>query len=91
MPRQARLDATGTVHRVIARGIERRAIFRDNEDRRQFTDRLGELTHETKTALYAWVLLPNHVHLLLKERTGRPLAVYAPLDDRVCYNLQSQV
>jgi len=67
MPRQARLDAAGTVHHVIARGIERCTIFRDNDDRRRFTDRLGELSHATGTALYAWALLPNHFHLLLRS------------------------
>lgn len=39
MPRQARLDAPGTLHHVILRGIERRAIVADEEDRRQFVER----------------------------------------------------
>lgn len=69
MPRQGRLDAPGTVHHVIIRGIERRNIFRDERDREDFLDRLARLLPETQTACYAWVLMPNHVHLLL--RTGR--------------------
>ncbi len=39
IPRQARLDAPGTLHHVILRGIERRAIVADEEDRRQFVER----------------------------------------------------
>jgi len=39
MPRQARLDAPGTLHHVILRGIERRSIVMDAEDRRQFVER----------------------------------------------------
>jgi hypothetical protein len=42
MPRQARLDAAGTLHHVIIRGIERRRILDDNQDRREFVSRLGE-------------------------------------------------
>jgi REP element-mobilizing transposase RayT len=66
MPRKARIDAPGAVHHIIARGIERRAIFRDDEDRDRFVLRLGELVIETGTVCYAWALVPNHFHLLLK-------------------------
>jgi hypothetical protein len=34
MPRKARIDAPGALHHIIARGIERRAIFTDNDDRK---------------------------------------------------------
>jgi len=37
MPRLARLDAPGALHRLIIRGIERRTIFKDNKDRAPFT------------------------------------------------------
>ena len=36
MPRQARLDAPGTLHHVMLRGIERRAIVTDDADRHEF-------------------------------------------------------
>jgi len=67
MPRQARLDAPGTLHPVSLRGIERRAIVMDEEDRRQFVERLGWLASELQTAIYAWALLTNHAHLLLRS------------------------
>jgi hypothetical protein len=41
MPRQARLDTLGTLHHVSVRGIEKRPIVTDEEDRRQFVSRLG--------------------------------------------------
>ena len=73
MPRQARLDAPGVLHHVMVRGLERRPIFRDDADRRDFCARLGRLVDTTALSVYAWALLPNHAHLLL--RTGqRPLA-----------------
>ena len=69
MPRQARLDAPGILHHVMVRGLERRAIFRDDADRRDFWARVGALVEATGLTVYAWALLPNHAHLLL--RTGQ--------------------
>ena len=68
MPRAGRLDAPGVMQHIMIRGIERRNIFRDDTDREEFLARLARLLPETQTACYAWALLPNHVHLLL--RTG---------------------
>lgn len=68
MPRKARIDAPGALHHIIFRGIERRKIFRDNKDRNNFLDRLGGILTATGTPCFAWALIPNHVHLLL--RTG---------------------
>ena len=73
MPRQARIDAPGALHHIIVRGIERRKIFKDDGDRIDFLDRLGKVLSETDTNCFAWALIPNHFHLLL--RTGAyPLA-----------------
>jgi REP element-mobilizing transposase RayT len=73
MPRAARLDAPGVLHHIIIRGIERRQIFRDDQDREDFLARLATVVRETGIACYAWALLPNHAHFLL--RTGRvPIA-----------------
>ncbi len=73
MPRKARIDAAGAVHHIIMRGIERRKIFRSDADRAGFIDRLATIVTETQTQCLAWVLIPNHVHLLL--RTGKvPIA-----------------
>jgi len=66
MPRTARIDAPGALHHIIFRGLERRRIFRDDEDRDSFLDRLGGVLQETGTTCYAWALIPNHGHLLLK-------------------------
>ena len=66
MPRQARIDAPGALHHIIIRGIERKAIFKDNADRANFLKRFSRISSETETVCYAWVLMTNHVHLLLK-------------------------
>src|SRR3970040_224324 len=67
MPRQARLDAPGTLHHVILRGMERGRIVTDREDCAMLLARLGEVALATGTTLYAWALLPNHAHLLLRS------------------------
>jgi putative transposase len=69
MPRKARIDAPGALHHIIIRGIERRKIFRQDADRVNFLDRLGGILVDTQTRCFAWALIPNHAHLLL--RTGR--------------------
>ena len=69
MPRGARLDAPGTLHHVIVRGIERGAIFQDDEDRSEYVRRLHQLVKVSGTAVYAYSLMSNHVHLLLKSGT----------------------
>jgi putative transposase len=67
MPRQARLDAPGLVHHVMARGIEDQKIFRDDKDREDFLIRLTESLELSGGArLYAWALTSNHFHLLLR-------------------------
>jgi len=75
MPRQARLDAPGTLHHVIGRGIERTKIFRKEEDRVDFLERLSALCHEEALNVYAWALMSNHFHLLI--RIGRQSISYS--------------
>jgi len=73
MPRKARIDAPGALHHIIVRGIERRWIFSDDQDRDNFVERLGDIVTETQTVCFGWALIPNHAHILL--RTGQtPLA-----------------
>jgi len=49
------------------RGIERSKIVKDDYDRDNFMSRLGALAKETGTAIYAWALLSNHAHILLRS------------------------
>ena len=69
MPRQPRLHIPGLVHHVMARGIEGCDIFRDDDDRERFLKRLADgVSKPGGPRLYAWALMSNHFHLLL--RTG---------------------
>ncbi len=57
----------------MVRGVEGRAIFRDDADRADFVRRLGWVVPESGAGCYAWALVGNHAHLLLQ--TGpQPLA-----------------
>lgn len=73
MPRTGRLDTAGALHHVMIRGMERKQIFRDNNDREDFLARLEKLLPATQTSCFAWALIPNHAHFLF--RTGNvPIA-----------------
>ncbi len=67
MPRQARLDAPGTLHHVMIRGIEQREIVDGDLDRKDFVSRMGKIASETQTSIYAWSLMTNHAHILLRS------------------------
>lgn len=67
MPRIARLDTPGLLHHIIIRGIERRRIFNDDTDRENFIERLSVLLPKTKSQCYAWSLMSNHAHLLIRS------------------------
>jgi REP element-mobilizing transposase RayT len=66
MPRHARIDLPGLLHHVIVRGIEKRPVFLDDQDREEFLSRFSQLLAETETDCYAWALLDSHFHLLLQ-------------------------
>jgi REP-associated tyrosine transposase len=69
MPRGPRLDAPGALHHVMARGIDRQPIFCDDDDREDLLQRLAKLVLHSQLKVYAWALMPNHFHLLV--RTGQ--------------------
>ena len=70
MARTGRLDAPRVAHHVMMRGIERRRIFRGDEDRLDFLARLDRLLPEEGWRCFAWVVMPNHVHLVIQSARG---------------------
>jgi len=66
MPRKARITITGAIHHIMSRGIEGKPIFLDDEGRRIFLDTLQSLLEKTGYLLYAWCLMENHYHLLIR-------------------------
>ena len=51
----------------MVRGIDKTNIFRDEEDKARFLERLGKIVEDGKCTVYAWVLMDNHIHLLFKS------------------------
>jgi putative transposase len=65
MPRRARLSLPGIPLHVIQRGNNRQACFYQDRDRRLYLDWLTEYAAGNHCAIHAYVLMNNHVHLLL--------------------------
>ncbi len=68
MARPLRIDQEDTFYHVLNRGNERRAIFRDEHDYEDFLDRLGRCSERFSLDIYAYVLMGNHYHLLVKTQ-----------------------
>jgi putative transposase len=67
MPRQARLDMPGALHHIMVRGINKKAVFSDKQDKEQLLERLGLNIIEGQSFVYAWVVMDKHMHLLFKS------------------------
>ncbi len=67
MPRGARLDAPDALHHIMVRGIERSDIVFNDGDRLDFLNRIDKAAQKTGTVIYAWALMTNHAHLLLRS------------------------
>ena len=66
MARPVRIEIAGGWSHVMARGNDRRRIFVDDKDRRQFVELLGEWVERFGLRLHAYVLMENHYHLLVE-------------------------
>jgi len=66
MPRLGRLHIPGGCYHIMGRGLERRRIFNEAEDKSNFLDRLGVALSNTGAQCLAWALMSNHYHLLIR-------------------------
>jgi REP-associated tyrosine transposase len=73
MARRPRLFAAGVLYHVIVRGNQRQKTFLSDRDYQAYMERLARYRKKYGYGLYAYCLMPNHVHLLL-ESSDRPLA-----------------
>ncbi|WP_243412848.1 transposase [Abyssibacter profundi] len=71
MPRRARVILPGTPLHLIQRGNNRCACFFDDQDYQFYLEWLGEYAKQTGCSVHAYVLMTNHVHLLVSGRTNR--------------------
>jgi len=71
VPRPPRLDAPGATHHVWARAVEGRPIFLESRDGDWLVRRLDELCAELRARCFAWALMSNHLHLVIRTHDGR--------------------
>ena len=74
MPRSNRVDVGGEVYHCLNRAVGRQKIFHDNSDYRLFETVLEEVNDITNVAILAFVVMPNHWHLVLKPSTDGELS-----------------
>lgn len=67
MPRTAREKSKTGIYHIMLRGIDRRYIFLDDSDREKFLYYLFRAKEISEFELYAYCLMGNHVHLLMRE------------------------
>jgi len=67
MPRSARQKSSSGIYHVVLRGINKQTIFEDDADRQYFLERLITYKETSRYEVYAYCLMSNHIHLLLKE------------------------
>ena len=87
MARGPRLDAPGTLHHVMIRGIEKRVIFEDSRDREDFLRRLGIVVEEGRGAMFSMGVDSKSRPFRSSNRSGWHRADDAPVADRVCRQL----
>jgi REP element-mobilizing transposase RayT len=75
MARKPRLFAPGVLYHVIVRGNQRQKIFSKERDYQAYLEKLAQYWRRYGVTVYAYCLMPNHVHLLL-ECSDIPLAKF---------------
>jgi len=68
MARQWRIEFAGGIYHILSRGNQKQIIFKDNKDKEQFIEILGKASIRFSIEIYAYVLMDNHYHLLLKTK-----------------------
>jgi len=66
MARKLRVEYPGAIYHVMNRGDRREPIYHDDADRQRFVETLGEACAKTGWQVHAYVLMPNHFHLVVE-------------------------
>ena len=95
MPRSARKGSGCGIYHVMMRGVNRQAIFDDDEDCRRFMDILADLPFQhdddgrllpiRTCVIYAWCLMMNHFHLLVMDKDWKIAEVIKSLASSYVY------
>lgn len=85
MPRTARKQSESGIYHVMLRGIDRQLIFEDTEDYYRFLDIVQECRELCNFELYAYCLMGNHVHLLLRIQDDGLETIFKRIGARYVY------
>jgi len=85
MPRRERIKSTTGIYHIMLRGINRQVIFEDREDNEKFLDILMECKTISGYTIFAYCLMNNHVHLLMKEGTEELQTIFKRIGGRYVY------
>jgi putative transposase len=66
MGRAWRIECEGVLYHMLSRGNEQKDIFFDDQDRLLFLETIGKMSERFEIDVFAYVLIGNHYHLLLK-------------------------
>src|SRR3954463_8236156 len=91
MSRPARLVVPGQPHHVTQRGNRRQRTFFRDEDYALYLSLLRHACAKTGTGVWAWCLMPNHVHLILvPARENGLAAALAPAQRRYSWEVNQR-
>lgn len=85
MSRQARKKSESGIYHIMLRGINQQQIFEEHEDYEKFLDILKECKEICEFKIYAYCLMGNHIHLLIKEGTEPLVQVFKRICGRFVY------
>lgn len=68
MGRAWRIEYEGAFYHILSRGNERKDIFLDDKDRRMFLNVIGEMSERFEISIFAYVLMTNHYHILIRTQ-----------------------
>lgn len=80
MARPLRIEYEGAFYHITARGNEKGAIFGENRDYDRFLILLGRMHERYSILIHAYVLMPNHYHLLMETPQGNLVATMHDLN-----------
>ena len=71
MPRAKRVKSESGIYHIILRGINQQVIFECEEDYEKFIETILKYKAVSGYKVYAYCLMSNHIHLIIKEEKGR--------------------
>lgn len=82
MGRAWRIEYEGGLYHVLSRGNEGKDIFYDDRDRLKFLEVIGEMAENNEVDIFAYVLMSNHYHILLRTNRANLSKSMQCVDDR---------